>query len=207
MKKLLSSSIIAAAALVLAVGANAAVEIGKPAPNFTLTDTHGKAHALADYAGKVVVLEWINLGCPYVQKHYDSQHMQNLQKTYTGKEVVWLTICSSAPGTQGNLSPAEWNKEIAAKSISSSAVLIDEPGKVGRLYGAKTTPHMFVVDPAGALVYDGGIDNMATTNVADLAKATNYVAAALDSVLAGKPVATATSKPYGCSVKYASPDS
>lgn len=204
MKRFLQSSLLAAASVVFASGAFAAVKLGKAAPDFTLTDTNGVSHQLSQYKGRTVVLEWVNLGCPFVQKHYNSKNMQTLQRTYTGRDVVWLSICSSAPGEQGNLEPAAWNKEIAQRGIASSAVLLDANGAVGRLYAAKTTPHMFVINPEGVLVYDGAIDNKPTTNLADVTTATNYVVAALDAVLADKPVATTESRPYGCSVKYAS---
>lgn len=204
MNKLLQSFIAVAVALGLAASVQAGVEIGKPAPDFTLTDSHGKAHSLSDFAGKVVVLEWVNHGCPFVQKHYNSKNMQGLQAKYTAEGVVWLSICSSAPGMQGHGSPDEWNKMNEKKGFAGSALLIDEPGKVGKLYGAKTTPHMFVIDKKGVLVYNGAIDSIRSSNQADIAKAQNYVAAALDEVLASKSVTTTTSQPYGCSVKYAS---
>jgi peroxiredoxin len=206
MNRLLRLFTLAAAALSLASGALAKVEVGKPAPDFTLTDTNGKTHSLADFKGKLVVLEWVNHGCPYVRKHYDSKNMQSLQAKYSAQGVVWLSICSSAPGQQGHMSPADWNKTNASNGFAGAALLIDEPGKVGRLYGARTTPHMYVIDATGTLVYQGGIDSIRSSNQADIAKAENYVAAALDAVMAGKPVANASTQPYGCSVKYA-PDS
>ena len=180
-----------------------AAEVGKPAPAFTLTDSNGKSHQLSDFKGKTVVLEWINHECPFVVKHYSGGNMQGLQKTYTGKGVVWLSICSSAPGTQGHLSAADWNKTTAEKKASSTAVLIDEDGSVGKLYGAKTTPQMYVINAEGVLVYSGAIDSIKSTSADDIAKAENYVSKALDEVLAGKPVTTATTAPYGCSIKYA----
>ncbi len=180
-----------------------AAEVGKPAPAVTHTDTNGKSHNLADFKGKTVVLEWINHGCPFVVKHYSGGHMQALQKEYTGKGIVWLSICSSAPGKQGHMSADEWNKTNTEKSASPTAVLVDEDGKVGKLYDAKTTPHMFVINAEGTLVYAGAIDSIKSTSVDDVPKATNHVKAALDEILAGKPVTTASSAPYGCSVKYA----
>jgi hypothetical protein len=193
-----------AGALVLACApaVPAAATVGQAAPAFTLTDTAGQKHALADLKGKHVVLEWVNFDCPFVKKHYDSGNMQKLQKAYTGKGVVWLQVNSSAAGKQGAY-PADraaaMNKE---RGAASSAYLLDSDGAVGRAYGARTTPHMYVIDPAGKLVYAGGIDDKPSTDQADIAGARNFVSAALDEVLAGKPVSVATSTPYGCSVKY-----
>jgi peroxiredoxin len=204
MNKLLKTLTITATALALAASVHAGVEIGKAAPDFTLKDSNGNARSLSEFAGKVVVLEWVNHGCPFVQKHYNSKNMQALQAKYTAKEVVWLTICSSAPGQQGHETPAKWNEVNAAKGYAGSALLIDEPGKVGRLYGAKTTPHMFVVATDGTLAYNGAIDSIKSSNPSDIAKAQNYVAAAIDEIVAGKAVTTATSAPYGCGIKYAS---
>jgi peroxiredoxin len=181
-----------------------AVPVGQAAPAFTLTDTKGTSHNLADFKGKVVVLEWTNPECPFVVKHYSQGHMQALQKETTAKGVVWLSICSSAPGKQGQMSPADWNKTITDKNIAATAVLLDESGKVGKLYDAKTTPHMFVINKDGVLVYAGAIDSVKSTDAADIAKATNHVKVAVDEVLAGKPVSTSSTTPYGCSVKYVS---
>ena len=180
-----------------------AAEVGQPAPAFTLTDTQGKSHNLADFKGKTVVLEWINHECPFVVKHYSAGAMQALQKEYTAKGVVWLSICSSAPGKQGHMSPEAWNKATAEKGAAPTAVLLDEDGKVGKLYQAKTTPHMYVINPEGILVYAGAIDSIKSAKADDVPKATNYVKAALNEVLAGKPVSTASTEAYGCSVKYA----
>jgi hypothetical protein len=176
--------------------------VGKPAPEFTLTDSNGKSHSLSAYKGKTVVLEWINFGCPFVRKHYGSGNMQKLQAAYTGKGVVWLSVNSSGEGKEGYHTAAEINSALSEKKAAPSAYLVDTNGKVGRLYGARTTPHMFVIDPQGTLVYAGGIDDKPSTDQADIAGATNYVAAALDDTLAGKAVRTSVSKPYGCSVKY-----
>lgn len=176
--------------------------IGKAAPTFTATDSNGKSHDLASFKGKYVVLEWLNHGCPYVKKHYNAKNMQTLQKAYTDKGVVWLSIISSAEGKQGYSTPAEANEAVAKHGASPTAVLLDPKGDIGRLYGAKTTPHMFVINPAGEVIYKGAIDSESSTDPADIAGATNYVTAALDAAMAGKPVATAQSKPYGCSVKY-----
>jgi peroxiredoxin len=177
-------------------------EIGKPAPDFTLTDSNGNEHSLSDYEGKFIVLEWINFGCPFVKKHYKSGNMQKLQKTYTGKDVVWLTICSSAPGKQGNLPPEEINQELADYNTANTAYLIDESGEVGQLYGAKTTPHMYIINNEGVLVYAGGIDNIKSTDTDDIEKAINYVKEGLDLLLDDKEIETSVSAPYGCSVKY-----
>lgn len=182
-----------------------AVEVGQPAPAFTLTDTQGKSHNLADFKGKTVVLEWINHGCPFVVKHYSGGHMQALQKEYTGKGVVWLSICSSAAGKQGAMSAEDWNKTNTEKGAAPSAVLLDTDGKVGQLYGAKTTPHMYLINAEGTLAYAGAIDSIKSTSSDDIPKATNYVKAGLDEILAGKPVSTPSTPPYGCSVKYAKP--
>jgi peroxiredoxin len=202
MTHIIRSTFVAAAALALSAVAFAAAEIAKPAPDFTLTDTKGVTHRLADFKGKVVVLEWINLGCPYVKAQYSGKNMQNVQKAATAKGVVWLSVCSSASGQQGHMSPADWNTKIAEHGIASTAVLIDESGSVGKAYGAKTTPHMFVVAADGTLAYAGAIDTAISTNTAEIAKAQNYVTAAVDALLAGKPVATSATKPYGCGVKY-----
>jgi peroxiredoxin len=177
-------------------------KVGSDAPAFALKDTAGKTHNLADYKGKFVVLEWFNEGCPFVKKHYGSGNMQKLQKEYTGKDVVWLSISSSAEGKEGYMTPESASKTIAHWKMENTKVLLDSDGKVGKLYGAKTTPHMFVIDKAGKLIYQGAIDSKATPNVADLDTAENYVKVALDSAMASKPVANASTKPYGCSVKY-----
>lgn len=172
------------------------------APAFALVDTHGRTHHLSDYAGKFVVLEWINHQCPFVVKHYQSGNMQKLQRAWTDKGVVWLSICSSAPGKQGNLSPEEWNKVTAEKNAVPTAVLLDEDGTAGRAYGAKTTPHIFIINPSGGLIYQGAIDDAPSTDPKDVAGAHNYLTAALDEAMAGRAVTTAFTKSYGCSVKY-----
>lgn len=184
--------------------ANALTErpAGSPAPSFTLTDTNGTPHSLADYKGRHVVLEWVNLGCPYVKKHYESGNMQATQKKAVEKGAVWLSICSSAKWKQGHMSAADWNDEIAERNMASTAVLIDESGEVGRSYGAKTTPHMYIVNPEGSLIYQGAIDDKPTTKKESLQGARNHVLAALDEALNGNPVTVASSQPYGCSVKY-----
>jgi len=190
-------------ALALAAGTTlAAPEVGQPAPAFTLTDSNGQSHNLADFKGKFVVLEWLNHGCPFVKKHYDSNNMQKLQKEYTGKDVVWLSIVSSAPGKQGHMSPAETNQAKEEKGSAATAVLLDEDGTVGQLYGAKATPELYVINPEGNLIYAGAIDDKKSVDPADVEGATNYVKRALDEALAGQPVSTPKTEPYGCSVKY-----
>ena len=175
---------------------------GSAAPDFSVTDSKGKTQSVSQYKGKTVVLEWFNPGCPFVVKHYGSKNMQKLQEEFTGKGVVWLTIDSSAPGKEGHLTAEQAEKQITEWKIKSSALLLDPDGKAGQTYGAKNTPHMFVINPEGKVVYAGAIDNKATPNPADISSSTNYVKAALDESMAGKPVTTASTKPYGCSVKY-----
>ncbi len=182
----------------------AETEIGKAAPNFSLPDTNGKTHSLSDLKGKYVVLEWYQPDCPFVRKHYRSGNMQALQKEYTAKGVTWLSIDSSAPGEEGNYPASKLNEISAQDSAARTALLLDPSGEVGRLYGAKTTPDMYVIDPSGILVYKGAIDNKRSTDLADVKTATNYVKVALEAVMAGKTVATTATQPYGCSVKYAS---
>jgi peroxiredoxin len=176
--------------------------VGSAAPDFSLADAKGKTHSLSQYKGKYVVLEWFNPECPFVKKHYGSGNMQKLQEEYTDKGVVWLTIDSSAPGTEGNLSPEQAEKIMTAWKTHQTALLLDPEGKAGRAYGAKNTPNMVVISPEGKIAYEGAIDSKATPNPADIPKSTNYVKVALDESLAGKGVTTSTTKPYGCSVKY-----
>jgi len=176
--------------------------VGEVAPGFTLMDTEGAKHALKDYAGHYVVLEWVNFGCPFVKKHYDSENMQALQTAFTGKEVVWLSICSSAPGKQGYFEGDELKKEVKAHGSKATAYLADADGTVGKMYGAKTTPSMYVIDPKGVLIYAGAIDDKPSTDKSDIKGANNYVRAALDAAMAGKQVETTVTKSYGCSVKY-----
>ena len=176
--------------------------VGAPASNFTLTDTNGQAHVLSGYKGKFVVLEWFNPDCPFSRKHYQSGNMQRLQYQYTQRGVVWLSIDSSAPGKQGSLNPERMNQFISENYVGSTAVLLDPNGEVGRLYGAKTTPHMFVINPDGVLIYAGAIDDKPSANPADVAQATNYVRQALEEAMAGKPVSVPETRSYGCSVKY-----
>jgi hypothetical protein len=176
--------------------------VGESAPDFTLPDSNGTSHTLSDYAGKIVVLEWLNHGCPFVRKHYNSGNMQKLQKMADEKGIIWFSIISSAPGKQGYCTPTQANEITREKNASPAAVLLDPEGAVGKMYGAKTTPHMFIIDKEGRLVYNGAIDDIRSTNVDDLVQAKNYVRMALDELLAGKDVSVKTSQPYGCSVKY-----
>jgi cytochrome oxidase Cu insertion factor (SCO1/SenC/PrrC family) len=180
-----------------------AVAPGSPAPDFKGTDSNGVQHSLSQYKGKYVVLEWANKGCPYDQKHYLSGSMANLQKEWTAKGVVWLSVISSAPGEQGYVTPAEENAYLKTMNAAPTAVLLDPTGVIGRLYSAKTTPHMFVIDPTGKLIYQWAIDNKPTADQADLKGADNYLNNALNAAMAGKPVAVESTRPYGCSVKYA----
>jgi hypothetical protein len=180
-----------------------AVAPGSPAPDFKGTDSNGVQHSLSSYRGKYVVLEWANKGCPYDQKHYLSGSMENLQKEWTARGVVWLSVISSAPGEQGYVTGAQENEYIKTMHVASTAVLLDPTGAIGHLYSAKTTPHMFVIDPTGKLIYEGAIDNKPTTDQADLKGADNYLNDALNAAMAGKPIAVQSTRPYGCSVKYA----
>lgn len=177
-------------------------KVGAPAPGFSLTDSKGKTHSLGDFKGKYVVLEWFNPGCPFVKKHYESDNMQKLQAQFTGKDVVWLTIDSSAPGKEGHLTATEAEKQFSEWKMHSTAFLLDENGKVGHEYGATNTPHMYVIDPSGKLIYSGAIDSDRSPDPAVIPTSTNYVKAALDEAMAGKTVSMPTSKAYGCSIKY-----
>jgi len=189
-------------ALGLSLQVSAAVEPGEAAPEFTLTDSKGTSHKLSDYRGKLVVLEWLNHECPFVKKHYSGGDMQRLQKEYTAKDVVWLSIISSAPGKQGHRTGPQAETDTKDKDAAPTAVLLDPAGEVGQKYGAKTTPEMFVIDKEGKVIYAGAIDSIKSTNSADITKAENHVRQALDAALAGKPVPTPKTTPYGCSVKY-----
>ncbi len=179
-----------------------AARVGEPAPDFTATDTNGTVHKLSQYHGKFVVLEWSNRGCPYTQKHYNSGNMQRLQREWTSRGVIWLTVISSAPGKQGYVTASEENTYLKQVNASPTAVLLDPTGAFGHLYDAKTTPHIFIINPQGTLIYNGAIDDRPTTDLADVNGAKNYVSAALEEAMSGKPVSIATSRPYGCSVKY-----
>jgi len=195
-------SIVGVLAVLIAFSAAWAARVGQSAPDFTATDTNGKVHKLSEYNGKFVVLEWSNRGCPYTQKHYSSGNMQRLQREWTGRGVIWLTVISSAPGKQGYVTASEENAYLKQVNAMPTAVLLDPTGALGHLYDAKTTPHIFIISPQGTLIYNGAIDNHPTIDLADVNGAQNYVSAALDEATSGKPVSTPTSRPYGCSVKY-----
>lgn len=188
--------------LFLTAPASAELTNGQKAPDFTLTDVNGQSHSLSQYDGKYRVLEWTNHGCPFVVKHYDSGNMPKLQADSIGKGVVWFSINSSAEGKEGSMSAEEWKKILTEKKSAATATLLDSDGKVGKLYGAQTTPHMYIIDPAGNLIYQGAIDSKPSADQADIAGATNYVSKALDEAMSGKPVSEPSTKAYGCSVKY-----
>ena len=207
-RRVFAFALYCAAALVAgcaSVGSAAAqARLGAAAPAFTLTDSNGGVRSLAAFKGKTVVLEWTNHECPYVGKHYRGNNMQALQKKWTGKGVVWLSIISSAPGREGYVSPQQANKLTAERGAAPTAVLFDPSGKVGRAYGARATPHMYVISGEGLLVYMGGIDDQPSARLEDLKIARNFVDQALTEIAQGKPVSAGTSRAYGCSVKYAS---
>lgn len=194
----------ASAALVagLLVSEAYAARVGQPAPDFEAVDSQGRTRSLSEFRGRYVVLEWTNAECPFVKKHYGSGNMQSLQKQAAAQGVVWLSIVSSAPGKQGHVTGARADELTRSRGAAPSAVLLDERGEVGRLYDAVTTPHMFIVDPKGTLIYAGGIDDTPSTDPADIPKSKNYVKAALTEALAGQPVTQAVTRPYGCDVKY-----
>ena len=199
---LLRRNFIALSALAFGLEARAAAVVGQPAPEFSLTDTNGKTVKLSDYRGKHVVLEWTNPGCPYVQKHYNSGNMPATQREAVDKGVVWLAINSTEKTSSEYLEPprlVDWMKE--RKSVTS-ATLLDAEGTTGRSYGARTTPHLYIVDPQGKLVYAGGIDSIASSRAEDIKTAVNYVRQGLGEALAGKPISMAVTRPYGCSIKY-----
>jgi hypothetical protein len=202
MKRVVFITLVALGLCASHLSAVADVKIGAPAPEFTATDDHGVSHKLSDFRGKFVVLEWHNNGCPYVQKHYNSGSMQALQKTWTDKGVAWLTIVSSAPGLQGYVTPEQSQTYVKQMKASPTAVLLDPTGAVGHLYDAKTSPQMIVIDPKGVVIYNGAIDNRPTPDPSSLTGATNYVNQTLTEALAGKPVSTPVSVPYGCTIKY-----
>jgi len=191
-------------ALLLAAAAQAAPAVGQPAPGFALKDATGRTVRLSDYRGKYVVLEWTNPGCPYVRKHYDSGNMAATQQDALARGAVWLSINSTEKASGDYLEPAKlaaWQKE---RRVQPTATLMDEEGTTGKAYGARTTPHMYIVDPQGRLAYAGGIDSVPSSNPADIGRATNYVKQAVAEATAGKPISAATTRPYGCSIKYKS---
>ncbi len=189
-------------ALHAATGENNQAQVGEPAPDFTLVDSNGQEHTLSDFQGQFVVLEWLNHDCPFVRKFYSVGEMQRLQRHYGEQDVVWLSIISSREGQQGHMTPDQINATFEDKDVKAAAVLIDEPGDVGRMYNARTTPHMFVINPDGVLIYDGAIDSNSSANPATIEDAENYVVSALEAAMNGREVATPTTRPYGCSVKY-----
>jgi peroxiredoxin len=200
MKKI---SMLSMALMVAASAAFAEVNNGEPAPEFTLTDTKGTSHNLSDFRGKYVVLEWVNHGCPFVVKFYSVGKMQEFQQAVTADgDVIWLSICSSAEGKQGHMSSDAWNAKIEESGTAATAVLIDADGTVGKLYGAKVTPHMYVIDPEGTLIYQGAIDSVRSTDSADIDSSENYVMAALAQHKAGEEIVNAQTTAYGCGVKY-----
>jgi peroxiredoxin len=190
------------ATALFAGGPAAATEVGKPAPAFSGADTRGNAWTLDGLAGKSVILEWTNHDCPYVRKHYGSGNMQALQKEAAEAGYVWLSVVSSAPGKQGHVNASEADELTRSRGAAPMAVLLDEAGEIGRAYGARTTPHMYIVGPDGTLLYMGGIDDIRSSDPTDIPKAKNYVRAAMADIAAGRPVADAVTPPYGCSVKY-----
>jgi len=191
-----------AASLGLASFVMARVEIGTPAPDFTLTDIDGRTHRLSDYRGQIVILEWVNPECPFVVKHYDSGNLPRTQALATGQGAVWLLINSGRPGAQGDFSEDEARSWQTRTGAVATAYIRDSDGAVGRLYDAKTTPHLFIITPDGTLAYDGAIDSIRSTRQSDIAKAENYVTSALDALLRGEPVETSVTRPYGCTIKY-----
>ena len=201
LKTLIATALIAAS---FSSGAFAAATVGQAAPDFALTDVNGKAVKLSDFKGKNVVMEWHNPGCPFVQKHYNGNNMQMLQNKYDATDTVWLTVNSTDAGHQDYLSNDKLHGYIADKKAAPDSYLTYADGKVDKTYGAKTTPHMYVINPAGMVVYAGAIDDKPGTNVNEIKGARNFVVAALDDLKSGKPVSTATTQPYGCSVKYKS---
>jgi hypothetical protein len=189
-------------AVLAAAPAFAAPKVGEPAPEFTGADSAGQAVKLSDFRGKFVVLEWTNNECPFVRKHYDSGNMQSLQKSATAAGAVWLTVLSSAPGKQGQVDGAQADALTKSRGAAPTRVLLDPSGAIGHLYDARTTPHLFIVDAHGTLVYMGGVDSIASTDREDIARAKPYVKIALAEAMAGKPVTDAVTRPYGCAIKY-----
>ncbi|WP_207916216.1 MULTISPECIES: redoxin domain-containing protein [Gammaproteobacteria] len=194
--------LITSAFMVMSFGAKANPEIGAPAPNFSVIDSHGVTHSLSDFAGETVVLEWTNHDCPYVRKHYESGNMQSLQQRFTEQGVVWLSVISSSPGTQGHVSAEQANELTSSRNAAPTAVLLDESGTMGRAYSARVTPHMYVIDSEGVLQYAGGIDSIPSARQSDIERAEPYFANAAEQVLSGEAVSRPISRPYGCSVKY-----
>lgn len=176
--------------------------VGEPAPEFSVVDANGNMHSLSDYEGKYVILEWLNHGCPFVRKHYDGNNMQQMQNRYTEEGVVWLSVVSSAPGTQGYMEPDETLETMIENNAAPTAILLDVDGAMGRAYDARVTPHMYIISPDGTLEYNGAIDDKPTARLRDLEDAHNYVDSAMASLRNDEPVEVRTSTPYGCTVKY-----
>ena len=206
MKKLLTLLSITILAVVLINATNETdregAVVGERAPDFSVVDAHGNVHSLSDFEGQYVILEWLNHGCPFVRKHYDGNNMQEMQKRYTEKGVVWLSVVSSAPGTQGYMEPDETLKTMEEKNAAPTAILLDVDGTMGRAYDARVTPHMYIINPEGIVEFNGAIDDKPTARARDLEGAHNYVDAAMTSLLNGEPVEVTTNTPYGCTVKY-----
>src|SRR5256886_3794863 len=203
----MNTKLILTAITTLAAGALYAADVppvGSAAPEFSAPDANGKTQSLAEYKGKYVVLEWFNPECPFVKKHYGGGNMQKLQDEFTGKGVVWLTIDSNAPGTEGSVSADQAKKIMDSWKTKQTALVLDPESKIAKLYGAKNTPNMVIINPEGKIVYEGAIDSKATPNPADIPASTNYVKSALDESLGGKPVSNAQTKPYGCHITYKS---
>jgi hypothetical protein len=198
----LARTALLAATLLFSASLMARPEVGLPAPDFRAVDTAGNEHSLADFAGRTLVLEWTNHDCPFVKKHYGSGNMQGLQQRYTAEDVVWLTVISSAPGKQGHVSAGEADRLTDTRGAAPTAVLLDPEGTMGRAYDARVTPHMYVIDAEGTLVYMGGIDSIPSADPADIPGAVPYVVNALDAVLSGNPVPDPVTRAYGCTVKY-----
>jgi peroxiredoxin len=202
---LLRRTLFALPLMLAAAGAQAAASVGQPAPDITLKDTTGKTVRLSDFKGKHVVLEWTNPGCPFVRKHYDSGNMPATQKDAAGKNVVWLAVNSTEKASGDYLEPAKLTSWLKERQSVPTAILMDEEGTAGRAYGARTTPHMYIVNPQGQLIYAGGIDSIASAKADDIPRTTNYVKTGLAEALAGKPLTASTTRPYGCSIKYKDP--
>lgn len=201
-RAVMAAAVALGATFLMGSNALAAPAVGQPAPDFVAVDTAGKPHRLSDFAGKFVVLEWTNPGCPFVRKHYGSGNMPATQKAATEKGVVWLSVNSTERAAGDYLKPAALEAWMKEQSGAPTAVLMDEDGVIGRAYAARTTPHLYIIDPKGVLVYAGGIDSIASSRVEDIKTATNYVNQALGEAFGGKPISAATTKPYGCSIKY-----
>lgn len=201
---MIKSLVAAIAAVSLSFSVVAAIKVDAEAPQFSLQNSQGEMVSLADYKGKHVILEWTNHLCPYVMKHYESDNMQSLQRKYTDQDIVWLSIISSAPGKQGYVDADKANQLTSERNATPTHVLFDPEGTVGKLYAAKTTPHMYIIDPQGELKYAGGIDSIKSANPADIPKAINYVNASFDALLSGQEIDKKLTPPYGCSIKYKS---